>query len=224
MSPTSSPAPSAPLLSESLRTLGLTSDTLFFALNFDFTPIEPKSKSKIKRLKQNKGAIDLDIACALYDDKCNINDLVWFKKLRDSVESVCHQGDSLNGKDRGHEAMYLAPLDQEQIRLYLDKIPAHINQIGLIASSYHGQAFGRVRAGEIHLSDDEGNRAFEVNLKRLPRDCNAIWVASLHREVDDWHVTLQNLPLSENDLQKAAQQVAHELARALPIPQPVLSN
>ncbi|WP_269778154.1 hypothetical protein [Psychrobacter sp. KH172YL61] len=41
----------------------------------------------------------------------------------------------------------------------------------------------------------------------------------MRRSVDDWHLTLQNLPLSAEDLSKAAQEVAHELARALPIPQ-----
>lgn len=215
----SSPELSPPLLSDSLSALGLTADTLFFALNFNFTPPEPKGKGKMKRFKQNQGAIDIDIACVLYDDNCTIDDMVWFKQLRDKTESVRHQGDSLNGKDRGEQALYDAPLDQEQIRLYLDKIPAHINHIGLLASSYYGQPFGKVQSGEIHLSDDEGNRAFEVNLKQLPRDCKAVWIASLRREVDDWHLTLQNLPLSENDLQKAAQQVAHELARALPVPQ-----
>lgn len=210
-----------PLLSENLSNLGLTAETLFFALNFDFTPPEPKSKSKLKRLKQNQGALDIDIACVLYDDYCKISEMVWFKQLRDKAESIRHQGDSLNGKDRGEQALYNAPMDQEQIRLYLDKVPSHINQISLLASSYYGQPLGKVHAGEIHLSDDEGNRAFEVNLKQLPRDCSAVWVANLRREVDDWHLTLQNLPLSETDLEKAAQQVAHELARALPIPQTV---
>ncbi len=209
---------SLPLLSDHLSALGLTADTLFFALNFDFTSPEPKSKSKLKRFKQNQGALDIDIACVLYDDNCTISEMVWFKQLRDKAESIRHQGDSLNGKDRGEQALYNAPMDQEQIRLYLDKVPSHINQIGLLASSYYGQPLGKVSAG-IHLSDDEGNRAFEVNLKQLPRDCNAVWIAILRREVDDWHLTLQNLPLSETDLQKAAQQVAHELARALPIPQ-----
>ncbi|WP_367106082.1 TerD family protein [uncultured Psychrobacter sp.] len=219
--PTPTPAP---LLSDSLIALGLTARTLFFALNFDFTPPEPDKKSKLQRLKKNQGTIDIDIACVLYDDSCTIQDIVWFKKLRDKAESVCHQGDSLNGKDRGNEAMYLAPLDQEQIRLYLDKIPAHITQIGLLASSYYGQPFGKVAGGEVHLSDDEGNRAFEVNLKQLPRDCNALWVASLRREIDDWYLTLQNLPLTDTDLQKAAQQVAHELARTLPLSQTVMQS
>ncbi len=210
-------ATSTPLLSDSLSALGIKSDTLFFALNYDFTKIEPKGM--MKRFKKSPSVIDIDIACVLYNDNCTISDMVWFKKLRDQSESVRHQGDSLNGKDRGEQAMYLAPLDQEQIRLYLDYIPAHINNIGLLASSYHGHPFGRVKQGELHLSDDEGNRAFEVNLKQLPRDCSAIWVASLRREVDDWHLTLQNLPLTENDLEKAAQQVAHELARVLPTPE-----
>lgn len=214
------PTATQPLLSDNLTALGLSSDILLFALNYHFTPTKPKGK--MSRLKENQGAIDLDLACALYDDQCTIQDLVWFKKLRDDAESVRHQGDSLDGHDRGEQALYHAPLDQEQIRLYLHKIPAHISHIALIASSYFGQPFTDVDNGEIHLSDDEGNRAFDVNLKQLPRTCNAIWIASLRREVDDWNITLHNLPLTEKDLEKASQQVAHELARALPIPQGII--
>ena len=210
-------ATTQPLLSNSLSTLGLTAKTLFFSLNFDFTP--PKTDNKKKnRFKQNQGAIDIDIACVLYDEQCTIVDMVWFKQLRDKAEWVRHQGDSLNGKDRGEQALYHAPLDQEQIRLYLDNIPAQVNSIGLLANSYYQQPFRRVHAGEIHLSDDEGNRAFDINLKQLPGDCHTLWVASLHREVGDWHLSLQNLPLPAKDLEKAAQEVAHELARALPVP------
>lgn len=209
-------APS-PLLSESLRGLGIDAGTLFFALNYDFTKIE--SKGLLKRFKKNKEAIDIDLACVLYDTHCTIHDIVWFKQLRDRAESVKHQGDSLNGKDRGEQAMYLAPLDQEQIRLSLEKIPLNITHIALIANSYHNHPFSRVQKGEIHLSDDEGNRCFEVNLKQLPRDCTTLWVAHLRREIEDWHLTLHNLPLSAEDMVAAAQAVSHELARALPIPQ-----
>ena len=212
----STTAPS-PLLSESLKGLGIDAGTLFFALNYDFTKIE--SKGLLKRFKKNKEAIDIDLACVLYDTHCTIHDIVWFKQLRDRAESVKHQGDSLNGKDRGEQAMYLAPLDQEQIRLSLEKVPLNITHIALIANSYHGHPFSRVKKGEIHLSDDEGNRFFEVNLKQLPRDCTTLWVAHLRREIEDWHLTLHNLPLSAEDMVEAAQGVSHELARALPIPQ-----
>ena len=208
---------SAVLLSSSLSALHLKTDTLFFALNYEFTKIKPKGM--LKRFNKNKGTIDIDLACVLYDDNCTIIDMIWFKQLRDKAESVKHQGDSLNGKDRGSQAMYNAPFDQEQIRLYLDQIPAHITHIAMIASSYYEQPFVQVDRGEIHLSDDEGNHAFGLNLKQLPKECNALWVASLRREVEDWHLTQHNLPLSETDLEKAAQQVAHELARSLPLNQ-----
>lgn len=211
----STTAPS-PLLSESLKGLGIDAGTLFFALNYDFTKIE--SKGLLKRFKKNKEAIDIDLACVLYDTHCTIHDIIWFKQLRDRAESVKHQGDSLNGKDRGEQAMYLAPLDQEQIRLSLEKVPLNITHIALIANSYHGHPFSRVKKGEIHLSDDEGNRCFEVNLKQIPRDCTTLWVAHLRREIEDWHLTLHNLPLSAEDMVEAAQGVSHELARALPTP------
>ncbi len=205
-------------LSNSLSALGLNGDRLFFAMNYQFTP--PKAKGLKKRLKQNDKAIDIDIACVLYDDNVVISDIVWFKQLRDKAESVRHQGDSLNGKDRGEQALYDAPLDQEQIRLYLDRIPADIRYVAMIVHSYNQQPLAKVAAGEVHLSDDEDNRAFNVNLKQLPRDCYGLWVASLRREVDDWYLTVQDLPLAAEDIEKAAQQVAHELARALPIEQP----
>jgi tellurium resistance protein TerZ len=205
-------------LSESLSALGFATDRLFFAMNYQFTP--PKATGLKKRLKQNDKAIDVDIACVLYDDDCVIDDIVWFKQLRDKAESVRHQGDSLNGKDRGEQALYNAPLDQEQIRLYLDHIPAHIRHVAMIVHSYNQQPLAGVEVGEVHLSDDEYNRAFTVDLKQLPRDCYGLWVANLRRGVDDWYLTVQQLPLAAEDIEKLAQQVAHELARALPIAQP----
>lgn len=212
----------APFLptSNSLSALGLTADRLFFAMNYQFTP--PKPTGLKKRLKQNDKAIDIDIACVLYNDSCVISDIVWFKQLRDKAESVRHQGDSLNGKDRGEQALYDGPIDQEQIRLYLDHIPADIRYVAMIVHSYNQQPLAKVEMGEVHLSDDEGNRAFNVNLKQLPRDCHSLWVGSLRREIDGWYLTVQNLPLVAEDIEKAAQQVAHELARALPIEQPTV--
>ncbi len=213
----SASTPTLPL-SESLSALGFATDRLFFAMNYQFTP--PKATGLKKRLKQNDKAIDVDIACVLYDDDCVIDDIVWFKQLRDKAESVRHQGDSLNGKDRGEQALYNAPLDQEQIRLHLDHIPAHIRHVAMIVHSYNQQPLAGVEAGEVHLSDDEYNRAFTVDLKQLPRDCYGLWIANLRRGVDDWYLTVQQLPLEAEDIEKLAQQVAHELARALPIAQP----
>ncbi|GAA0320323.1 TerD family protein [Psychrobacter aestuarii] len=202
------------LVSDNLTALGMNRELLLFAMNYDADKVE--SKGLLKRFKQNQGMIDIDIACAMYDAQCQLQEMVWFKQLRDKAESVRHQGDSLNGKDRGEQAMYHAPFDQEQIRLYLTSVPKHIKHLALLVSSYHGQPFSGVNAGELHVGDDEGNHLIDINLKQLPKDCQSLWVASLHREIDGWYLTAQSLPLSDHALDAAAEQVAYELARTLP--------
>ncbi|BBI68319.1 hypothetical protein PKHYL_25100 [Psychrobacter sp. KH172YL61] len=118
-------------------------DTGTLFLRSTMNLLRSSQKGLFKRFKKDKSAVDIDLACVLYDDNCIISDIVWFKQLRDKAESVKHQGDSLNGKDRGEQTMYLAPLDQEQIRLELAEIPLHITHIALIANSYHGHSLSR---------------------------------------------------------------------------------
>ncbi len=101
----STPAPSS-LLSNSLSALGLTAKTLFFSLNFDFSPPKPEGKSKMKRFKQNQGALDIDIACVLYDEHCTIDDIVWFKQLRDKTNKE-NQSDNFH-KTTFHTCHYHA--------------------------------------------------------------------------------------------------------------------
>lgn len=202
------------LLSSPLSALNLKSDTLYYGLNFKATQaILPGALNKIRK---NKGDMDLDIACMLYDNNCNLVDTVWFKSLRDSSESVRHQGDSLNGKDRGKQALFEGSVDPEIIELRLSSVPAIVTHIALVVSSYYGQPLRRIEAGYLHLSDDEGNPAFEIDLRTLPAKCNGLWVAHLRREVEDWHLTLQVLPTHSNDLEKMASFVSTELARSLP--------
>ena len=204
------------LLSSPLSALNLNSDTLYYGLNFKATKaILP---GMINKIRKNEGDMDLDIACMLYDKKCNLVDTVWFKSLRDSSESVRHQGDSLNGKDRGKQALYEGSVDPEIIELRMKKIPTFITHIALVLTSYNGQPLRRIEAGKLHLSDDEGNPAFEIDIRTLPAKCTALWVAHLRREVEDWHLTLQVLPTDSNDIEKMASFVSTELARSLPQP------
>lgn len=209
-------ASSLALLSSPLSALNLNSDTLYYGLNFKAT--QAVLPGMMNRLRKNKGDMDLDIACVLYDKKCNLVDTVWFKSLRDSSESIRHQGDSLNGKDRGMNALYEGSVDPEIIELRLNAVPSYVTHIDLVLTSYKGQPLRRIEAGKLHLSDDEGNPAFEIDLRTLPAKCNGLWVAHLRREVDDWHLTLQVLPTDSNDIPKIAAFVSAELARSLPQP------
>lgn len=207
--------PGMGLVSTSLTALGVNQDMLLYGLNFKAS--KAVLPGFINKLRSREAAMDLDIACLLYDARCQLVDQVWFKKLRDDSGAVRHQGDSLNGKDRGERALYEGPVDPELITLRLAKLPEQVCHIALVLSSYYGQPLPQVEAGEIYLSDDEGNIAFEVNLTLLSNPGNALWVANLRREVDDWHLSVQNLPTNSNNLVEMAKFIGHELARALPV-------
>lgn len=213
-SPLHAPADNRSIVTDTLRRLGLNSDTLHFGLNFKAT--KATLPGFINRLRNNQSAMDLDISCMLYDRRCNLVDMVWFKALRDSSGAVRHQGDSINGKDRGEQALYEGPVDPEIITIKLAEIPEHVVHVALVLTSYYGQPLKKIEAGHVHLSDDEGNSALELDLTTLPEQCNALWVASLRREIDDWHLTEQNLSIDSPHLPKVASWVSHELARSLP--------
>ncbi|MDO5768439.1 MAG: TerD family protein [Psychrobacter sp.] len=210
--PTVAPPPS--IISDSLTNLGLTTDTLYYGLKFKATSA-PLS-GLLNRLRKKQSDMDLDIACALYSEGCDLIDLVWFKALRDKSAAVRHQGDSLNGKDRGQQALFDGPLNPEQIEIRLNRLPRSVAHIALILTSYHGQSLREVEAGTVRLSDDEGHHAFSINLTSLPDKCNAMWVAHLRREVDEWHLTVQNLALETKDMPEISTFIATELARSLP--------
>ena len=203
------------LISDTLSTLGLRSEVLHYGLSFKTT--KATLPGLMNKIRKKQGEMDLDISCMLYDAKSNLVDTVWFKELRDSTETIRHQGDSLNGTDRGKQAEYEGSVDPEQIIIRLASVPSHVAHIALVLSSYYGQPIRSTEAGHLHLSDDEGNVAFNVDLTTLPPNCNAVWIAHLRREIDDWHLTVQNLPTDSNNIPKMAKFISHELSRSLPV-------
>lgn len=202
------------LVSDTLSNLGLTTSTLFYGLKFK--PTTAPLPGFTNKLRKKRSGMDLDIACMLYNERCELMDLVWFKSLRDQSEAIRHQGDSLSGKDRGQQALFEGSVDPEQIEIRLHKLPQEVVHIALVLTSYYGQPLCAIEAGTVLLSDDEAHQAFALNLKSLPSSCNALWVGHLRREVDDWHLSLQNLAMPDNNIPKMAESICHELARSLP--------
>ena len=60
--PTTAPSP---LLSDSLRGLGLDTGTWFFVLNNEISKIE--AKGLVERFKEGEKAVEIDLTCDLYD-------------------------------------------------------------------------------------------------------------------------------------------------------------
>lgn len=210
-SPTSIPpladVPTSQLLSE----LPIQGNTLLFGLNFKYTEV-PK-KGLINRFKKNTLSLDIDLSCILFNKQLKIIDRVWFKKLRDDSAAIRHQGDSINGKDRGSAAEIDRNIDMETIELRLGRLPEQVTHLALIVSSYNGYPIRQVERGNIYLSDDEGNEFYAADLTLLNNDCAAQCVAILSRELGEWRYTQSELFLDSPKMSEMSQQIEEELGR-----------
>jgi stress response protein SCP2 len=194
-----------------LSELPIKGSTLLFGLNFKYTQVV--KKGFINRIKGNKQTLDLDLSCLLFDERLHLVDTVWFKQLRDNSSAIRHQGDSLNGKDRGSAAELDRNVDMETIELRLPRLPDEVHHVALLLSSYYGYPLNQVERGNIYISDDEGNEIYTTDLTLLSGDSAALCVAVLSRELGEWRYTQQELPLTECAMPKMTEQVRRELAR-----------
>lgn len=191
------------LLENKLSNLGLGTD-LYLSLNYHHIKI-PKS-GLIAKFKKQKEALDIDLACILFDKHGKQLELVWYKNLRDSSEAIIHYGDELKGfrqpkksenkNKTNHEQeetskknkvetadidLSLSPVDLESIHISLPKLDHQVHHVALIASSFQNSPLCKVPVGQIDLEDEEGNTALQINLTHLAKDCTTLWLASLTR-------------------------------------------
>ncbi|PNK59723.1 TerD family protein [Psychrobacter sp. FDAARGOS_221] len=199
--------PQSNLLSE----LPIQGSTLLFGLNFQYTKVS--KKGLINRIKGNTQTLDMDLSCLLFDDKLELVDTVWFKQLRDNSEAIRHQGDSLNGKDRGAAAQMDRNVDMETIELRLSRLPESVTHVALLLSSYYNLPIRQVERGNIYISDDEGNEVYTSDLTLLSHENSAVCIAILSRELGEWRLTIKDLVLGSPNIEKMTQEVQRELGR-----------
>lgn len=199
--------PTSHLLSE----LPIEGNTLLFGLNFKYT--EVVKKGFINRIKKNTVTLDIDLSCVLFNSHLQAVDKVWFKQLRDNSEAIRHQGDSLNGKDRGAAAELDRNVDVETIELRLGRLPQTVSHVALIVSCYNGYPIRQLERGNLYISDDEGNEIYATDLTLIGNDSAAFCVALLSRELGEWRYTQSLMALSDHKIDKMIEQIQRELAR-----------
>lgn len=91
--------------------------------------------------------IDLDASAVLFADQ-QIADIAYYGQLKSKDGSIQHQGDNLTGEGEG---------DDEVIVVDLTRIPAHINSILFIVTSYRGHTFDMLVNAFCRLVDATNN-------------------------------------------------------------------
>ena len=111
-------------------------------------------------LSKTKEAVDLDGSCALYDDKKQVMDLVYFGSLRSKDGAVMHSGDDLTGDMSGDDG-----LDNEVITLDFSRLNASITFVAFVLNSFRGQDFGTIPFASIRIYEGTPSKVTEVIAK-----------------------------------------------------------
>jgi len=125
------------------------------------------------------GSIDLDASAALFDTKGNLVDNVWFSQLSSRDGSIRHSGDNLTGAGEG---------DDEQIQVELSRVPAEVQSVIFVVSSYSKDTFDGIENAYCRLVDAAtGSEVLRYSLSGQGPHTAQIML-SLYRKNDGWSV------------------------------------
>jgi len=94
--------------------------------------------------------VDLDGSAALFDDKKNLVETVYFQHLHSKNDAVVHSGDDLTGDRFGDDGK-----DNEIIKIDFSKLPNDIETIVLFLNSYKKQDFGLIPFSTVRIYEGE---------------------------------------------------------------------
>ncbi|MEU1956592.1 TerD family protein [Nocardia rhamnosiphila] len=120
--------------------------------------------------------IDLDASVVMFADM-NPVDVAYYGQLTSKDGSVRHQGDNLTGEGAG---------DDEVILVDLTRLPAHVNNLIFVVTSYKGHTFGQVQNAFCRLIDGANNAELARYSLTGGTPTTAMAMAKLFRAGNDW--------------------------------------
>ncbi len=121
--------------------------------------------------------VDLDASAVLFADQ-NIVDVCYYGQLKSKDGSIAHQGDNLTGEGEG---------DDEVIAVDLSRIPAHINTILFLVTSYKGHTFDQLANAFCRLVDDTNDAELaRYTLMGSGLNYTGMVMAKVYRAGSEW--------------------------------------
>jgi tellurium resistance protein TerZ len=104
-----------------------------------------------------KEAVDLDASCALYDEKKNAIDVIYFGSLTSKDGSIKHSGDDRTGDIGGDDG-----LDNEVITVDFSRLNPSVNHVAFVLNSFQGQDFATIPFASIRIYEGSPKQVNEV--------------------------------------------------------------
>ncbi len=180
----------------SLNEAGLLGSSVYAALSFIDTRLPKRGISallaRLPMVSRAPVAMDIDLACVLFDKAFSVIDSVWYGQIRLADGSVRHQGDALSGAANFEESL----INQEEIRLWLDELSDDVHHIAFIITSFHQLPLYLAKKAEARFGDNENHIAHRFSFDELDKNCQALMSWHLAREQHDWRLYTLMQPLT----------------------------
>ncbi len=121
-------------------------DRIIMGLGWDVR--QKEKKGFFGFLSGGGGSIDLDASVGLFDAGGGLVDQVWFRQLQSRDGSVRHTGDNVTGEGEG---------DDEQILVSLSQVPANVQAMVFVVSSYSSDTFDEIDNAYCRMVDASDN-------------------------------------------------------------------
>jgi len=157
---------------------GGTLSKIVMGLGWDAEEI-PLGKLQAKFGGEGPEAIDLDASCLTFDDQNKVVDIVYFGQLKSRDGSIVHTGDNRSGTGDG---------DDEQIKVDLDKVPAHVKSMVFTVNSFSGQTFDQVEHAYCRIVDSSNDTEVARYTLSAQGAHTAQIMAKLYRHDGEWEM------------------------------------
>ncbi len=123
--------------------------------------------------------IDLDASAIAFDAQGNKLEIVWFMHLNEFRGALVHTGDNVTGQGEG---------DDEQIRVDLAALPAHVHSIVFTINSFSGQKFTEVASAFARLVDETSGQELVRYELSDAQPATGVLMAMLRRTGPVWEM------------------------------------
>jgi stress response protein SCP2 len=120
--------------------------------------------------------VDLDASAVMFADQQPV-DVVFFNHLRSNDGSIMHTGDNRTGAGEG---------DDESIMVELPRIPAHVNTVFFVVTSYEGQTFQQIQNAFCRLVDEATHGELARYTLSGGAPFTAMIMAKVYRDGSTW--------------------------------------
>ena len=146
-----------------------------------------------------KGFIfDLDASIITFDDKNNLQEIIYHQNLQSRNGAIIHKGDNKTGEGEG---------DDEILSIEFSKLEKNVFTLAVVINSFKGNSLINILDGFIRLYDND--RPIGVNILDNCPDCVGLFMGIFRRKDKKWYFQAIKEPIkgtiakeSVNDVKK----------------------